>query len=82
VETLKDSSVMIFSFLFLFLFYIENNNKGIPEGKENKTNFSKTIFHRKSSHLLGQKAGHSGGHKKGSCHRSQERQDPEEVYWA
>jgi len=55
VETAKDFSGMSFSFLFLFLFYIENNNKGKPAGEKNNTNFSKTIFHRKSSHLLGQK---------------------------
>jgi len=30
----KTFSGMFFSFLFLFLFYIENNNKGKPEGKK------------------------------------------------
>ena len=32
------------SFLFLFLFYIENNNKGNPEGEKHNTNFSKNHF--------------------------------------
>jgi len=35
---------MSFLFLFLFLFYIENNNKGNPEGEKHNTHFSKNHF--------------------------------------
>jgi hypothetical protein len=39
----------LFSF---FLFYIENNNKRRQRGEKHNAIFLKTIFHRKSSHLL------------------------------